>query len=152
VGSLLPDSRLLVGAVALAAVAGAAADVAGRLPTVRRQVDETWLHTYRDWVYGGGFGFQLGLGVVTIVTSASTYLTWCLELASRDAITGLAIGMVFGLARALPLLAMGGIDDATELRRRHQRLAGAAPTAARTAMAGQAMAAVVLAVAAAGAM
>ncbi len=43
------------------------------LPTWRRQVDERWLTTYRGWVYGVGFGLQLGTGVVTIVPSAVTY-------------------------------------------------------------------------------
>src|ERR1700737_2018054 len=44
------------------------------VPTVHRQVNEDWLHRYRGWVYGIGFGFQLGLGVVTIVTTAAVYL------------------------------------------------------------------------------
>src|ERR1700737_74390 len=38
-----------------------------RVPSWRRQVNEDWLRRYRGWVYGIGFGFQLGLGVVTIV-------------------------------------------------------------------------------------
>ena len=44
-----------------------------RLPTTKRQVDERWLTQYRGWVYGVGFGFQLGLGLVTVVTSAAIY-------------------------------------------------------------------------------
>src|SRR5947207_427653 len=39
-----------------------------RLPGPRRQVNEDWLVRYRGWVYGLAFGFQLGLGVATIVT------------------------------------------------------------------------------------
>jgi hypothetical protein len=31
-------------------------------PSWQRQVDERWLTTYRGWVYGAGFGFQLGAG------------------------------------------------------------------------------------------
>src|SRR6267143_1292208 len=56
-----------------------------RLPTVRRQVDEDWLARYRGWVYGVGFGFQLGLGAVTIVTTAGVYLAWALALLSGSA-------------------------------------------------------------------
>src|SRR4051812_15517882 len=41
-----------------------------RLPTIHRQVDEGWLGRYRGWVYGVGYGFQLGLGAVTIVTTS----------------------------------------------------------------------------------
>ena len=44
-----------------------------RLPTWHRQVDERWLGTYRGWVYGAGFGFQLGLGIATIIPAAVTY-------------------------------------------------------------------------------
>src|SRR4051794_8762925 len=35
-------------------------------PGWRRQVNEDWLGRYRGWFYGAGFGFQLGLGIVTI--------------------------------------------------------------------------------------
>src|SRR5687767_4318338 len=43
-----------------------------RLPTWHRQVDERWLTTYRGWIYGAGFGFQVGTGLVTIAPSAVT--------------------------------------------------------------------------------
>ena len=33
-------------------------------------VHEQWLTRYRGWVYGVGFGAQLGFGLVTIITSA----------------------------------------------------------------------------------
>jgi len=146
VGRLVPAPRALVAVVAAFAVLGVLADVTGRLPTVHRQVDETWLHRYRDWVYGGGFGLQLGMGVLTIVTSASTYLTWCLELVTRQVIAGLVVGGVFGLARALPLLLVARVHDAAALRHRHRRVAAAAPRARRLAVVGQLTAAAMLAV------
>ena len=43
-------------------------------PGPRRQVNERWLDEYRGWVYGLGFGAQLGLGVTTVITSAATYV------------------------------------------------------------------------------
>src|SRR6266550_2584035 len=65
------------GALAAAAIAVAlafdAAPSALRLPGSRRQVNEDWLGTYRGWIYGVGFGAQLGIGVVTIVTTAAVY-------------------------------------------------------------------------------
>ena len=69
-GALLPalPVLLLAGTVCLAA---ALADLRG-VRIGRRQVDEDWLTRYRGWVYGAGFGYQLGLGVVTVVTSAAT--------------------------------------------------------------------------------
>src|SRR3954468_21997684 len=95
-----PPPRWLLLGVAAAAFVAAVLDVVGRLPTIHRQVDEGWLTTYRDWVYGAGFGFQLGLAAVTIVTSASTYLMWLLELLTGSPAAGALVGALFGLARA----------------------------------------------------
>jgi hypothetical protein len=109
------------GATAAVASAGAVTatllDVTERrLPSPRRQVDETWLVRYRDWVHGAGFGLQLGFGAVTIVTSASLFLTWLLELLAGSIAAGAVIGAVFGLARALPLIANRTVFDASALR------------------------------------
>src|SRR5579885_1830575 len=69
-GALLPLSPGPVAAVVVVlCAAGLTFDlgVGGlRLPTVHRQVDKDLLYRYRGWVVGVGFGFQLGLGVVTI--------------------------------------------------------------------------------------
>src|SRR5687767_9070368 len=65
--------------LAAALIAGVGFDVGVgglRVPTVSRQVDDAWLYRYRGWVTGIGFGFQLGLGVVTVVTTAFTYVTF----------------------------------------------------------------------------
>ncbi|MFI5046379.1 MAG: sulfite exporter TauE/SafE family protein, partial [Acidimicrobiia bacterium] len=75
-----------------------------RIPTVRRQVDEDWIPRYRAWVYAGGFGLQLGVGVVTGVRTTTVYLTWAFAVLSGSLVGGLAIGLVFGAARALPML------------------------------------------------
>src|SRR2546423_14617654 len=67
-----PGGATWAGLVAAGGLAGVLVDagVGGlRVPTIRRQVDEDWLHRYRGWVYGVGFGFQLGAGLLTIVTS-----------------------------------------------------------------------------------
>jgi hypothetical protein len=131
----LGGSLLVVTAVV--AFFAAVADLAGRVPSQRRQVDENWLTTYRDWVIGGGFGVQLGFGAATIVTSASTYLTWWFELACGSTVWGAVIGASFGLARALPLLAMSGVDDVPGLRRRSGRIVTALPTARRVTIGAQ---------------
>lgn len=102
-------------AAAVCAVA-AVLDLVRRLPTIRRQVDEDWLTRYRGWVYGVGFGYQLGLGIVTIVTSAATYAMLALCLLSGSTAAGLAIGGVFGLVRALPILALRGATTPDRLR------------------------------------
>jgi hypothetical protein len=87
-----------------------------RLPTVHRQVNEDWMSRYRGPVFGAGFGFQLGLGVVTIVTTSLVYLTLVAELMAGSAAAGLMIGTVFGLARALPILSVLGVRDAASLQ------------------------------------
>jgi hypothetical protein len=97
-------------------VVAAALDLIGRRPTLHRQVDEDWLSRYRGWVYGGGYGFQLGLGVVTIITSASTYAMLALCLLSSSVLAGALIGGAFGLVRALPLLGLRDASTPAQLR------------------------------------
>jgi len=140
-GSLLPRSRpsteITFALVAAAAVLGAVWDgrAAGRaLPSWRRQVDEDWLNRYRGWVYGLGFGLQLGLGVVTIVTSSTVYAAWLLALLAGSWPGGVAVGAAFGLSRALPVLALGRVVDATSLTTAHRRLQRWAPRAGRSAV------------------
>jgi hypothetical protein len=114
-----PGSGVIAALVLAACVAALALDLhvaSLRAPTVRRQVNENWLGRYRGWVYGLGFGFQLGLGVVTVVTTASVYLVIVLALLTQSLWVGLVIGGAFGLARALPLLAVVGVRAPAELR------------------------------------
>src|SRR5579885_2956006 len=62
-------SRWSLAVVALLCFAGLVLDPRGTasVPSWRRQVDERWLTAYRGWVYGLGFGAQLGFGLVTII-------------------------------------------------------------------------------------
>lgn len=125
-----PDPTLRAVLLASAAAVALVLDrgLAGlHLPTVRRQVDEDWLARYRGWVYGSGFGFQLGLGVVTIVTTSTVYLMLVCAALATDVSAGLVIGMVFGAARAIPLLRMGTVTDAARLRARLRTAAAMAP-------------------------
>lgn len=123
-------------AVALVAAVAAIADLAmvrRRLPSWHRQVNEDWLHRYRGWVYGVGFGFQLGFGVVTIVTTAAVYAVVALSILSRSLVIGVAIGALFGLVRALPLALAAEVRRPDQLRRLHARLDRAAEPARRLA-------------------
>ena len=142
VGSVVDAPRTL-NATAIAAVCavGLALDLrllGLRLPTVRRQVDENWLGAYRGWVVGTGFGAQLGLGVVTIVTTSAVYVMLTLAALSGSAAAGLAIGMLFGLLRALPILAVRTVRAPSQLVVVHRRMAAWAPAAHRAALAAQA--------------
>ena len=136
VGGLLPPLPVLpvAGAVCLLA---AAADLApGRLPVGRRQVDERWLGRYRGWVYGVGFGYQLGLGVVTIVSSAATFAVLAIALLTQSALAGALVGLVFGAARALPALLVRRVDSPDRLRRLGRSVEAHAAAAARTTVGG----------------
>jgi sulfite exporter TauE/SafE len=94
-----------------------------RAPGPRRQVNEDWLHRYRGWVYGAGFGLQLGLGVTTIVSTAAVYATGAAAFLAGSAAAGAAVGAAFGLARAATLLAAGGVDEPRALATLDRRLA-----------------------------
>jgi hypothetical protein len=91
---------------ALAAVLAAAflMDVAGKIPTPRRQVNEDWLNMYRDWVYGLGFGVQLGSGLATIVTTASIFALVGAAALAGSVATGALVGGAFGLLRTATVL------------------------------------------------
>ena len=82
---------------------------AWRLPTIERQVNEEWMHSYRGWVYGAGYGFQLGAGIMTVVTSGAIYATLAAEMLSAGAFSGFLVGIVFGLLRGASLLAGSAI-------------------------------------------
>ena len=120
-GLLVP--RALTPYIAVAVAAGAVAlELTGRIPGPRRQVNEDWLHRYRGWVYGAGFGFQLGTGVMTIVTTAAVYLALALTALAHDLAAGLVVGSVYGIARSLPLLLARHVDRPERLAPLHARL------------------------------
>jgi hypothetical protein len=139
-GAPLPDGRVAL-VVALGIALAGAADEGGvgglRIPTVHRQVDEGWLDRYRGWVYGVGYGFQLGLGVTTVVTTSAVYLTWALALLSGSGPAGALVGLVFGLTRGLAPLTTARIHRPEQLHRHHRRVAQLEPLTRRAAVAGQ---------------
>jgi len=136
-------TAVALGVLALLCAAGLACDLhlfGLRLPTNHRQVNERWIDTYRPWVYAGGFGFQLGLGLVTIVTVSATYLTFAAAFLSGSLLGGVAIGATFGLARALPLLAARHADDFGAISDLHRRAAAWEAPVRTVLLGGQALA------------
>ncbi len=133
-GLLLPSASttsifwLASAVLGLGALAEAARDRVP-LPSLHRQVNEDWLPRYRGWVYGAGFGLQLGAGMLTIVTSWSVYVTLSLCVIAGSAEAGAAIGGTFGLARAAAALPGGLVRSPRDLValsewvERHRRLA-----------------------------
>ena len=100
-----------------------------RLPRYGRQVNEDWMSMYRGWVYGGGYGLQLGAGLTTIVTAALVYLVFALCLLSGSWRDGGLLGFVFGLSRGLALLSVRRVEDTEGLVVFHRRLQRVAPVA-----------------------
>ena len=111
-----------------------------RLPTVLRQVDKDWLDRYRGWVVGAGFGVQLGLGVVTIVTTAAVYLALALAALTGSVAAGAAVGATFGLVRGLVILVVAPVRRPDQLRAALRRLQGWRPLSERVGIAVQALA------------
>lgn len=131
-------SLVVLGVAALGGAAIDATQPAVALPSWRRQVDEGWLMTYRGWVYGAGYGFQLGAAVVTIVTSAITYAALLAALLTGHVVLGALVGFTFGSVRAVPLLLMGGIRTPHALQELHRRLDAATGTVTVAGIAAQA--------------
>jgi hypothetical protein len=68
-------------------------------PFLRRQVNEDWLMRYRPWVYGGGFGWQIGFGLSTYVMTAAVGVMILLGALSASPAAAVLVAVVFGLAR-----------------------------------------------------
>ena len=128
-GGLAPSARLVLLAVA-AAVALVLDLRPGPAPGPHRQVDERWLDRYRGWVYGVGYGAQLGFGLATVVSSAATYVALLAALLSAGVGSGAVVLGVYGAVRGLtPLLAVG-VRRPDQLMTWHARfLAGRRPFA-----------------------
>lgn len=143
-----PPTAAVAGALALLALLAVALDrglLRWNVPAWQRQVDETWLTSYRGWVYGAGFGFQLGAGVLTRIPTAAVHLVVLATIASGSPATGALIGVTFGAVRALPILLAGRHRDPARLNAFHQRMDAAASTADRVTSGVVALAAAALA-------
>lgn len=75
-----------------------------RVPYHTRQVNEYWLDDYRAWVYGGGFGFQIGLGLATYVMTSAIVLLVAMAALTGEPLVALGLGGLFGFARGLGVL------------------------------------------------
>lgn len=115
------DEVTVVSVVAAIAVLGIAFDLAGGRIPGRRQVDERWLNTYRGWVYGFGFGVQLGAGVVTVINTAllAAVLAAGLLLAPT---AGLGLSLLYAGTRGIAAVAGGRVRSVADLHRLHQVL------------------------------
>jgi hypothetical protein len=136
--SLGPTVDVRLGLAALAALVAAGFDAGvlrPALPHQRRQVDESWLDEFRPWVYGAGFGAQIGFGLATYVMSAGVYLVVVLGALSASLGWAFALGLLFGVARGAAVLLGAGNETPVRLAAFHRRFAAAeAPVRAAVAI------------------
>lgn len=139
-------TRLAIGAAVAVATASIDLGLLGiDLPIFKRQVDDAWLRTYRSWVYGAGFGWQIGFGVATYIMTAGVLLTIALAVLTASAGQALLIGATFGLVRGSAVLIGRSATTPAALGRVHQRLDAAAPASRAAAAWVQVLAAAALA-------
>jgi hypothetical protein len=124
VGVLDLGTTQVLAAVAVAAALTAASDCGSfgfRLPWHTRQVNERWLDQYRAWVYGGGFGWQIGVGLATYITTAAVYLLVAVAALTASPMAAFALCVLFGVVRGLAVLLGARLSDPERLRRFHRR-------------------------------
>ncbi len=112
-------------AVAVLATAAALVDAGTfgrRPPFFRRQVDDAWLAKYRAWVYGAGFGWQIGVGLATYIMTAGVVLTVALAVLTASPLAAFGIGVAFGIARGLVVLLGARLRSPAALGALHARL------------------------------
>jgi hypothetical protein len=102
----------LIAAVVIAATA-ALFDARGKpvAPQIRRQVPEPWRRTLPLPAAAALYGVLLGLGFTTFVLAFAVWALAGIAVAVGAPATGLAIGVAFGLGRALPVVAMAPRHD-----------------------------------------
>lgn len=140
------ETRWAVGAVA--AVATASIDLGAfgiELPIFKRQVNDAWLRRYRSWVYGAGFGWQIGFGVATYIMTAGVFLTIALAVIGASPLLAVAIGATFGLVRGSAVYLGRSATTPAALGAVHARLDALGPAARLAALVAQLVAAVALA-------
>jgi MFS family permease len=111
-------------AVAVLAIVAAAVDsgVLGfRPPFFRRQVNEDWLPRYRGWLYGAGFGWQVGVGIATYIMTAAVFLTVAIAMLTASPIAAFAIAVLFGLVRGLTVFLTARVHTPAQLQSFHRR-------------------------------
>jgi len=110
---------------ALCALGGAAIDA--RLlpfapPFLRRQVDENWLTSYRGWVYGFGFGWQIGAGVTTYIMTSAVFVLIAFAGLSASPLVAFAAAMTFATVRGLAVFSTARVTTGESLRAFHRRV------------------------------
>jgi hypothetical protein len=128
IGALATTGTELVSAAVVAGAITVAADtrIGGfRLPVHHRQVNERWLDQFRPWVYGAGFGWQIGAGLATYIKTCAVYLMIVLASLTGSPFVALCVGIAFGLVRGLAVFLGRPITTSAALADFHRRFMAA---------------------------
>jgi hypothetical protein len=128
VGALAAPGTVLAAVAVVAGAVTLAADtrIGGfRLPVHYRQVNERWLDQFRPWVYGAGFGWQIGTGLATYIKTCAVYLMIALAVLTGSPQAAVLVGIVFGLVRGLAVFLGRHITTPTALADFHRRFMAA---------------------------
>lgn len=124
VAQLAPSAAVALAVASLAAILTASSDLRlfGRqLPIHPRQVNELWLGKFRSWVYGVGFGWQIGVGFATYIMTAAVYLMVVLSGLTAAPVVAFAVCTAFGLVRGLAIMLGSTITSPERLLAFHRR-------------------------------
>lgn len=113
-GAVVPGDgwlRYVLAAVAALAAAVAEARGARLAPQIRRQLPEHWRRVMPMPLAAALYGVLLGLGFTTFVLTFGVWALAGIVLALGEPVLGLAIGLAFGIGRALPVVALAPIAD-----------------------------------------
>jgi hypothetical protein len=145
-----PTNAVRAGIAVVGSLVAVASDVrlfGFHLPRRARQVDETWLGTYRPWFYGVGFGWQIGTGLATYVMTAGVYLTILLAALTGQPVVAFLLCLLFGATRGLAVLIGARATSPAKLHQIHRRLDQLEPASRAVAIGAEAVAGTVCAAA-----
>ncbi len=118
------STSVALGILAVAALVAAVSDsriLGVTLPGHIRQVNQGWLDQYRSWVYGAGFGWQIGVGLATFIVTAAVYLMIVAGAVTASPAQALLVALVFSLVRGSAILLGRSITSPDTLIAFHRR-------------------------------
>jgi hypothetical protein len=98
------------------------------LPRHKRQVDRHWLDDYRSWVYGTGFGWQIGVGLATFIVTTGIYVMVLIAVLGGSPAQAMLLGVVFGGIRGLAIFLGAGASTLDNLHSLHRRITRLEPS------------------------
>jgi len=122
------SARLTIAAVTAALATASDLRVFGfHLPLHTRQVNDEWLARFRPWVYGAGFGWQIGVGFATYIMTGGLYLMVVLAALTGDPVVAFAVVTGFGFVRGLAVLLSARLDTPAKVFAFHRRFDAMGP-------------------------